>query len=472
MPTDFKSNFKKTYKQRMKNIIITILSLLFIGVTNAQTNPAITSWLQNTNGTKGRYYLTGNFTPITSNIEANVQLVQYSTNNVYVKATGIPSYVTGPYAIGTITTAANNNYTFKFPLNPTPATNHTSVGNGAIAAFIDGSVAFRARDAATYKNLGQWHQNAVYFENLGFDCSHGHPGPMTSDYHQHQNPSAFDISTVPASSICNIYLSDGLYVPDSNTHSPLIGFAWDGYPIYGSYGYSDPNDNTSAIKRIRTSYKLRNITSRTTLPNGTVAAGPAFTDFITSMLPGSTPLQAILGAYEEDFDYIANYGDLDQFNGRFCKTPEYPDGMYCYFASIDSLNNPEYPYLVGNSYYGVVAAGPPNQFTKATINEAVTTYIPSSTAVSNVNSNKIEISLFPNPSNDFIVIQSFVAVSYDRIVELINLQGKLIRTEILRQGSTMCNINTETIYAGTYLVRVIDNNINKITTKKLEIIHK
>lgn len=453
----------------MIKIFLAIASLLSIVLANAQTNPAITSWLQNTNGTKGRYYLTGNFTPNTSSIDANVQLVQYSTNNVYVKATGIPAYVTGPYAIGTIISAANNNYTFKFPLNPTPATNHTSVGNGAIAAFMDGTVAFRARDAATYNNQGQWHQNAVYFENLGFDCSHGHPGPMTSDYHQHQNPSAFHISAVPTSSICNIYLSDGLYVPDSTMHSPLIGFAWDGYPIYGSYGYSDPNDANSSIKRVRTGYRLRNITSRTTLPNGTSATGPTLTQIITSPLPGSTPLQAILGAYEEDFEYVAGYGDLDEYNGRFCKTPEYPNGMYCYFASIDSLNNPEYPYLIGNSYYGVVAMGPPNQFTNATISETVSTYAASTTGVSSLNTNKIEISLFPNPSNDFIIIQSYVAAPYNRTVELWNVQGKLIRSVILRQGSTMCNINTETIYSGTYLLRIIDNNISII--KKLEIIH-
>lgn len=452
-----------------KPIFFTITFIMMYVWTQAQLSPAVTSWLQNTNGTKGRYYLSGNATPFTSTINANVQMVQYSTNYVYVKATGIPSYITGPYAIGTITTAANNNYTFKFTLNPTPATNHTAVGNGAIAAFIDGTVAFRARDAATYKNQGQWHQNAVYFENLGFDCAHGHPGPMTSDYHQHQNPSAFNISAVPSSSICNMYLSDGLYVPDSSMHSPLIGYAWDGYPIYGSYGYADPNDNSSAIKRIRTSYRLRNISTRTTLPNGNSATGPTLTEVITSPLVGSTPLTAVLGAYEEDFEYVTGHGDLDLYNGRFCKTPEYPNGMYCYFASIDSLGTPEYPYLIGNSYYGVVAMGPPNQFTSATISEAVTTYTPSTTSLTNLNSNKIKISMFPNPSHDFIIVQSYFPVAYDRLVELYDLQGKLIRSTTLRQGSTMCNINTETIYSGSYLIKITSNNTS--TTQKVEIIH-
>ena len=28
---------------------------------------------------------------------------------------------------------------------------------------------------------------------------------------------------------------------------------------------------------------------------------------------------------------------LDEHNGRFCRTPEFPNGVYAYFMTVDSL---------------------------------------------------------------------------------------------------------------------------------------
>lgn len=448
--------------KKMKSKLLLLL-LVVSSATFAQTNPAIFSWLQNTNNAKGRYYLTGNSTPINTTINANVQLVQYSTNYVYVSATGVPAFVTGPFATGPVPTALNNNYIIKLPLNPTLATNKTLVGNGTIAAFINGTVAYNAGDAGSYNNQNQWHSNAVYFENIGFDCAHGHPGPMTSDYHHHQNPSAFNIETVPSSSICNVYLADGLYVPNASTHGPLIGFAADGFPIYGAYGYTDPLDSSTPIKRITSSYQIRNITDRTTLPNGTAAVGPTLTQMVQIQGPGQPQIQAILGAYLEDFEYVAGLGDLDENNGRFCKTPEYPNGTYCYFATIDANNKPVYPYLLGKYYHGVVQAT-----THATINEPVTTYSPALSVTKN-NLEQIGLSLFPNPSSDIAVIQAYSPIVSDLKIELVDLNGKVILEDTLKQGSTMCYLNLETVYSGMYFVKISDDK-NSIT-KKLIITH-
>ena len=38
-------------------------------------------------------------------------------------------------------------------------------------------------------------------------------------------------------------------------HSPIIGYAYDGNPIYGSYGYTDADDDNSSIGIITSSYK-------------------------------------------------------------------------------------------------------------------------------------------------------------------------------------------------------------------------
>ena len=435
-----------------------LLLLIISNTTFAQTNHAILSWLQNTNNTKGRYYLTGNSTPILTTINANVQQVQYSTNYVYVAATGVPAFVTGPFATGPVTTALNNSYVLKIPLNPVEATIKTAVGNGAIAAFINGTVAYRPGDGMSYNNADKWHSNAVYFENIGFDCAHGHPGPMTSDYHHHQNPSAFNIETVPSSSICNVYLADGLYVPNAATHGPLIGFAPDGFPIYGAYGYTNPLDASTSIKRITPSYRLRNITARTTLPDGTAAVGPTLTQMVQIAGPGQPQIQAVLGAYLEDFEYVAGLGDLDENNGRFCKTPEYPNGTYCYFATIDATNKPVYPYLLGKYYNGVVLGT-----TRATISETVTTYTPSLSVSSN-NLEQIGLSLFPNPTSDMVVVQSYSPVVSDLDIDLFDINGKLILQDTLKQGSTMCYLNLETVYSGIYFVKISDSK-NSITKK-------
>ncbi len=451
-------------------------SMLFVSLllgsllSNAQTNPAITNWLINTDGTTGRHYLLGNPTVISETTLANVQQVSYNTTHVYVNATGIPSYITGPYSLGAVSLALNNNYRIKIPLNPVANTGTPStVGMGAIAVFINGTVAYSNRDAATYNNAGQWHQNAVYFENLGFDCAHGHPGPMTADYHVHQNPTAFNFSLMPTSSVCNMYVADGLYVPDSSMHSPLIGFAPDGFPIYGAYGYSDPLDANSTIKRMKPSYQFRTMTSRTALPNGNAATGPAFTEMINSMLPGSTPLPAVLGAYAEDFEFVSGSGDLDVHNGRFCKTPEYPNGIFCYFSTIDSLNNPVYPYIIGDTYYGVAPMmGPGNSFTNSTIPSGLTVYNPT-TAIKEINDESLEVNAYTSTDKEVLVIQSNNSQSFDRTVDLINLSGQIVQTNLLFQGSTMCYFDLRTVYNGVYLVRVSSGN--KAVVKKVFVQH-
>ena len=70
----------------------TLLGMLLVGFSMfaQETNPVITSWLQNTTGITGRHYVAGNSTPVTDAVQANVQTVQYNSTNVYVSATGIP----------------------------------------------------------------------------------------------------------------------------------------------------------------------------------------------------------------------------------------------------------------------------------------------------------------------------------------------------------------------------------------------
>ncbi|MBI1185139.1 YHYH protein [bacterium] len=329
------------------------------------------SWLRNTNNaTAVRYDESGS--EINLNEPANVQKVQYSTDFVYVSCSGLPSYKVGPFLDGNPSTPGNQSYVWKIPRNPKEETGtKTEPGLGPIAVLINGVPMYNAEDAMTYNNGGIWHRDAVFFENDGFDCAKGHPSPNMQGgldqgyYHHHQLPISFTNSTQPKSDVCTKYPSDALLSVDKSSHSPIIGFAFDGFPIYGPYGYSN-TDGTGDIVLMKSSYQLRDISDRTTLADGAKLKTNEYGPAINSDYP--------LGAFIEDYEYVEGSGHLDQSNGRFCVTPEYPNGTYCYFATADDDLNSTYPYFIGPEYYGVVEKSNISTRGKATINEAVTEY--------------------------------------------------------------------------------------------------
>lgn len=418
----------------------------------AQTNPAILSWLQN-NSVLGSYYMQGNSVALSNNTLVNVQTVQYSANWVYVSTQGIPSYPTGPFLDGNPSQATARNAIFKIPLNPVqnPGTpTNTSPGN--IGIFVNGVALFDYRDGVSWKNstnslaggpgggMGDnvWNRDAIVAERAGFDCSKGHPA--MGNYHHHQNPSAFKLDLVVISNICNLYDADGLYVIDSTQHSPLIGFAYDGFPIYGAYAFKEVN-GTGAIVRMQSSYQLRNITTRTTYANGsTVTPGPP----VSSTYP--------LGYFREDYEYIAHPSEpefLDEHNGRFCITPEYPAGTYAYFCTVNENWNSAYPYAVGPTFYGTKVAS-----SVTSITEAVTQYSPVTSSISESDFEELNVSVYPNPAGDLIAVQIKGLLKEDLIVKLFDLSGKLIAESGITKGSTIAYFDTRTYYSGMYLLKV------------------
>jgi hypothetical protein len=145
-----------------------------------------------------------------------------------------------------------------------------------------------------------------------------------------------------------------IYIPDlniqngsetlSDVHSPIIGWAYDGNPIYGPYGYSTASGG--AAKLLKSGYSISLQDNRPSL----------------DLYPE--------GFFIEDYQYTDN-GDLDESNGRFCVTPEYPTGTYAYFATISenietsgtfvNYRRPIFPYAIGDYYHsniGVVNFSP------------------------------------------------------------------------------------------------------------------
>jgi YHYH protein/Secretion system C-terminal sorting domain len=290
-----------------------------------------------------------------------------------------------------------------------------------------------------------WTRDAIPAEKPGFDCAKGHPA--MGNYHHHQNPSAFKLDKEVISTVCNLYDSDGLYVINENEHSPLIGFAYDGFPIYGAYAFTNV-DGTGPITRMKSGYQLRTDTTRVNGPK------------IGQVVGNQTMFN---GYFREDYEFVAHNNDpayLDKHNGRFCITPEYPSGIYCYFATVDEEYNSAYPYVVGPTFYGVR-----NATKVTTINEATTTY--GTTSSNDVSFDSYKISVYPIPSSDFIAVQFDGLVNDAVNLELINMDGKVVDTKSLQAGSTIAYFETDKLYAGSYFVRIIKND--KIFTQKVSI---
>lgn len=400
-----------------------LLTCAVTGALQAQTvGPEVTAWIQNTTGQTGY-----------GGIETNVQQVQYSTSKVYVTCTCIPGYDIGPWQ-GNPNTPANQNFCFK--IDRMPALNigtPTATGLGHIGVWTNGVSIFNAKDAMSYNNQNIWYRNAYYFEGSSFDDCLGHPAP-NGEYHHHVNPTCLYNDT------------------DSSQHSPLIGYAFDSFPIYGAWGYAN-SDGTGPIKRMRSSYRTRNITDRTTLPNGTVLQASQYGPAIAT-----TPL----GAYLEDFEYVEGLGDLDEHNGRYCVTPEYPDGIYAYFVTVDDQLDPVYPYTVGPTYHGVVSPGNTGPQSGHNVpSEPVTTYIPGTTGIADDATANIGIG--PNPATDYLLVDFSGTNGKAGKIELFSMQGALLRS--IDNPSITEKIPMHNLSYGVYFIRIQTTNGQVITRK-------
>jgi hypothetical protein len=304
------------------------------------TDPAILHWKTNATGAHA-FSTNTQINGYVSNIIADVDVVAYDSSYVYVHSSDVPSYNVGPFP-GNPAYPSDKNQTVRITRTPTQQTGtHTAVGLGSVGVLVNGVDIFNALDAMTYQNDQTWHQIANVFEASSFDAGPGHPAPgqgtaqpgqlIAGTYHYHESPTALINQLDPGNT--------------GQHHSPLLGYAFDGFPIYGSYGYAN-SDGTGGIVRETSSYQLRNITQRHALPDGTALPINKWGPDVSVSFP--------LGDYSEDYVYTPGSGTLDQYGGRIVDTPEYPNGTYAYFIPLDASGNNVYPYLLGPSYYGVV----------------------------------------------------------------------------------------------------------------------
>jgi hypothetical protein len=229
----------------------------------------------------------------------------------YIKSSGLPQYgiQSNPPGYPDII-PKEQNYVYKIPRQRSIEQSPSTISaNDFIGVAIDG-VPFKSFNSGKKAKLGQkyYTENAVifpvqnYFENGS--------GLIKEDkkFYYHSDPKL-------------------LYIKNPDTHSEVLGYAFDGSPIYGPFGYSIPTDINSPIISMKSGYKIRNEQrDNGTLPDGT---------------------------YIEDFIYDPTIGNLDEYNGRFCKTPEYPEGVYAYFITVDpdNISLPRFPYIIGPQFF-------------------------------------------------------------------------------------------------------------------------
>jgi hypothetical protein len=139
-----------------------------------------------------------------------------------------------------------------------------------------------------------WRYDPIYPKNnFKADTHNAHTQPDGA-YHYHGNPRAMFKSLFP------------------DKASPVIGFAADGFPIYGPY-----IEENGVVRRVRSSYSLR--------------VGPRQHQKNQAYFPGGV----YDGTFRDDYEYIEGSGDLDKCNGML------RNGQYAYYVTYT------YPWVMG-----------------------------------------------------------------------------------------------------------------------------
>jgi YHYH protein len=138
--------------------------------------------------------------------------ISHDSQCLIIRSQGYPNHPTAKFPnSGNPNTITVQDFTFRLPLEPKLAQKVTRVPMGPIGMALNGVVFFNPFEAGG--------MNAVEgYSEVWLDSCCGHP-QQHGVYHYHKYPSCVK-SPFP---------------DDGKQHSPVLGFAWDGFPIYGPY---------------------------------------------------------------------------------------------------------------------------------------------------------------------------------------------------------------------------------------------
>ena len=208
----------------------------------------------------------------------------------WIRGNGLPDHPTGAFPVrGNPNRIAPQTHAFRVPVAPRAAERLTPIGMSLFGVAVNG-VVFDPGAAEWWRDdrTSGWQYEALGGgRNLGLDREHAHVQP-SGTYHYHGLPEML-LARLTA----------------GRPRMVLVGWAADGFPIYGPWIQPDPADATT-LRPAVTGYRLR---------AGERAGGPG----------GRHD-----GTYVQDWEYVAGAGDLDECNGRWSRTPEFPEGTYHY----------------------------------------------------------------------------------------------------------------------------------------------
>ena len=363
------------------------------------------------------------------------QEISCSASWIYVKTPNLGPYIMGPWYDNAAKSALfvnipkNQNIIFRIPrsssLGAIPTTKTSTLGlnvggvmQDAVGFYADGVALFDPMDGYSYSGgtetspgTGQWHRDAYVNEAITFDKGFSHQ-QNTGKYHNHADPLALRYllgDNVTFNNTSKVYAEGNTAAPTK--HSPILAWMLDGLPLYGPYGYSSPMDSTSGVRRMVGGFVLRNglttgvdnlTTAGRTLPtwalrnNGNVSAtGPT----VSTTYP--------LGRYIEDNAYLGDliktgttkYAqgtdfDLNEYNVRYCVTPEFPSGTWAYFLNVTSAGSPQFPYMINRYFYGTPTGGSITSVAETVTNQFTGGVgLAEAASVSNVNTANGEVTL-------------------------------------------------------------------------------
>ena len=312
---------------------------------------------------------------------ANVQEIAYDATHAYVRSYGLASYVMGPWYLDAAKTQAFPNWPVsrvairRFVRNPAPAASKSLTGLGSIGMFVNGVSMFDNRDGFVWngsaevgQGTGYWNRDAWINEGVTFDSGFAHQ-EQSGNYHYHAHPPYLRNQLGDN----NVYNAQNGTFTESTAglhHSPILAWVADGFPLYGPYGYSDPNNAASPVTRMRSGFVLRNGQNGSDALTSTRATIPAWAQRAYGVGAGQSgpPVGATypLGRYLEDNAYLGDLTnpstgqkhvpgvdfDLNEWNCRFCVTPEFPNGTWAYFCTVKADGTPQFPYAIGRQYFG------------------------------------------------------------------------------------------------------------------------
>ena len=265
----------------------------------------------------------------TSGFDNHVCQLSFTTNETHIEiiSNGLPNHdlESGP---GCCSSAQE--HVWEIPLEPTNQTGcNPSVSTdgctmaperGAVAFAVNGVPIFGPEDGPGGDAVAG--QEGAYEEDrqhVWLGICHAHSGPG-GEYHYHADSNC--LHWHPDEENGETWAD---YSMESSrtvaSHSPIVGFALDGYPIYGFVGW----DVDGEVSEMTSSYRLKD---------------------------GETGYNGI-----DDYEYVSGLGDLDSCNGQFGATPDYPDGIYHYHTTwVNGEGGIGFPYFI-NCYRGVMESG-------------------------------------------------------------------------------------------------------------------